>query len=200
MDFKVWLEAKEHFYSKCFYFGTFDPIHNDHMRCINAAKGIAGVPVVLVPASESPFKVEKQTASMQDRIAMCRLAGLNTTDVEANLPKPSYTITTLKALIPDFDALETPVPIIMGTDNVVDFHKWQGAEELAKKLVILVCERGDTPAVNPHIPLDVRHLNAGSQGISSTEIRQRIKNGEPIDDLVPPGVAEYIKTRGLYQR
>jgi nicotinate-nucleotide adenylyltransferase len=131
---------------------------------------------------------------------MCRLAGLNTTDVEANLPKPSYTITTLKALIPDFDALETPVPIIMGTDNVVDFHKWQGAEELAKKLVILVCERGDTPAVNPHIPLDVRHLNAGSQGISSTEIRQRIKNGEPIDDLVPPGVAEYIKTRGLYQR
>jgi nicotinate-nucleotide adenylyltransferase len=197
MHFKKWLEIEENLYPECFYFGTFDPVHNDHIRCARAAERLISESIIFVPAGKSPFKIGQETAPLEDRIKMCKLAGFNATDIESQLPKPSYTINTLRALIPTFDTSDVKVPVIMGEDNLLDFHKWEQAEELAKKLVILLCERGES-RISSNMELDIRPLGVSGQGVSSTEIRDKIKNKQPINNLVPPPVAKYIQENQLY--
>ena len=197
LNFKNWFESQD--ISKCYYFGTFDPIHNDH---VSIAKHIAdkGHVIIFVPAGESPDKVGKKTTPHMHRVAMCKIIatkyGWQVEDIEEKLPKPSRSINTLKALEPNFDSQKTH--FIMGADNVTGFHTWKSADELSKKLKIYALPRDGQRPMNPNINMDIQYVEPKTQNLSSTMIRKAIQERKPIDQWVDPDVADYIRVHNLY--
>ena len=148
-----------------------------------------------------------------DRLAMCRLAltenpAVEVSDLELRRQGPSYTIDTVREvrrLSPQAELF-----LIVGADMLRDFHLWRQFAEIAREVRLITLPRpgvelarfpelraalGD-PAVN-QILADVQPTPLVD--VSSTEIRTRLHVGQPIDDLVPPAVADYIRARGLYQ-
>jgi nicotinate-nucleotide adenylyltransferase len=109
----------------------------------------------------------------------------------------SYAVDTLRqlhALYPD-----TRFSLIMGMDSLRDLHLWHKADELVTLCDVIAVERPGTPPEIPH-HLPYRTVRGRLCEISSSEIRQRVANGESIRYLVPPAVEDYIRTNGLYKR
>lgn len=164
-------------WDNCYFFGSFDPIHNMHVEM--ALKVLQqGYDVILVPAFKPPHK---NPSSFEHRLEMCKLVAkenkLTVTDIESKLAVPTYTIDTLRALIPDFDTRTAKTSFIAGSDTVDAIKTWKEGEQLLKKLDIIAFDR--------------THF-------SSTEVRNRLKEGKPISDLVPKCVDDYIYENKLY--
>jgi nicotinate-nucleotide adenylyltransferase len=198
--FRMWLEHQE---SKCYFFGTFDPIHNDHIAIATKVASYGHV-IVFVPAGESPDKVGKKMASHVHRVNMCRIIadkyGWIVEDIEGRLPQPNISIHTLRALEPGFDERQNRIPFILGSDNLKTLHTWDEAPQLAKKLTIYAADRGMGQPKNDFLSdMDVKVVETQRQGLSATMIRNAVQKGEPIGRYVDPDVALYIKQNGLYQ-
>jgi nicotinate-nucleotide adenylyltransferase len=200
LDFKTWLLEQKDTIQKCYYFGSFNPIHNDHISNAVATKNQYGFEVIFVPTPQSPEKNPRDLAPFEDRVQMCRIAGnkygFAVDDVEGKMPQPNYTIKTIDKLYPD---KHVKIPFLVGTDQILNFHKWVEAPELAKRLVLIMANRNSLPVNNQNIHLDIRPLHATTRGISATQIRMAIREGQDITDLVPLEVAEYIKHKDLYR-
>ena len=135
----------------------------------------------------NPLKHADDLLDDEARLEMARKAlegveGIIASDYEMHLPKPSYTWNTLQALSRDYP--EREFVLMIGGDNWQLFDKWYHADDIKKNYQIVVYTR--TPG------------DAGFIDISSTEIRQRIRNGRSIRKLVPPAVASIIKEKGYY--
>ena len=115
-------------------------------------------------------------------------------DYEFNLPKPSYTANTLRHISADYPDREFILTI--GADNWVKFHNWREADFILSNYRIIVYPRQGYDINNT--PEGVHLLDCPLMNISSTQIRQMIKNGEPIDELVPPSVVEGHKGDGSF--
>jgi nicotinate-nucleotide adenylyltransferase len=193
--------------------GTFDPIHRGHVTVIRAALDALDLEqVILVPSAVPPHKRGRQLAPGEHRLAMCRLAAkadprLVVSDVELRQTGPSYTVSTLQAIASEHADAE--LLLIIGADMLRDFHLWHRAEEIARLAQVVTLPRpevelgrlaelrqriGDA-AVDEMLG---RVLPTPLVEISSTDIRNRLASGKPIDDLVPPDVGRYIVTHGLY--
>lgn len=118
------------------YFGSFNPVHVGHLIVADHMAQYAGMDkVLLVVSPQNPFKSPKSLAHEHDRVEMVRLATygslrLEVSDVELRLPKPSYTINTMRYL-----AEKRPTDtfsLIMGEDNLTHLAKWREVEELLK--------------------------------------------------------------------
>ena len=139
----------------------------------------------------SPQNPLKQSADLLDdnlRMEMARMAlegveGIVACDYEMHLPKPSYTWNTLQHLSKDYPDRE--FVLLMGGDNWALFNRWYHSEDIAANYQIFVYDR--TPG------------EPGFINISSTEIRQRIREGKGIRRLVPRVVADFIKEKKLYR-
>ena len=164
-------------WDNCYFFGSFDPIHNEHISMALKAKK-CGYNVILVPAYKPPHK---QPTSFTTRLEMCNMAArynnLIVSDIEWKLPEPTYTINTLRALIPDFDTINCRTSFIAGTDTIDAIKDWYQGDILLQKLDIIPFSR---------------------TGISSTDIRKLIKEGKSISHLVPKYIDEYIRAEKLY--
>ena len=173
--------------------GSFNPIHNGHVSLAQQLKEKAGLDEVwLMVSPQNPLKQNVDLLDDEKRLEMARLAlegveGVIASDYEMHLPKPSYTWNTLQALSKDYP--EREFVLMIGGDNWALFDKWYHAEDIMKNYRIVVYPRKDA--------------EGGIEGlklidISSTEIRQRIKEGKGIRRLVPKAVADYIRKEGLY--
>jgi nicotinate-nucleotide adenylyltransferase len=139
--------------------------------------------------------------------------GIRVSDIEERLPKPTYTLNTLRALVPGFDTLfETTgerVPFVIGEDSQYDLSKWFGFPTLLKNTLFLVCPRPEKSAAASSSaqrsapegfvgwPVDVNDL-----ALASREIREKVKQGASLAELkqwVPESVAEDIVRLGLYR-
>jgi len=178
--------------------GTFDPFHRGHLEPVLAVRETLGWDRVLyVPAAQQPFKGGRATASGYHRFAMAQLATLAHCDVwitplELERGGTSYTVDTLAAL---HDAHpEAQLDWIIGDDNVADFDKWKDPARLQQLARFVVLSR--TGARD-----DARFVYARNETVpvSATEIRRRVRAGEPIDGLVDPLVSRYIHHYGLYK-
>jgi nicotinate-nucleotide adenylyltransferase len=206
---------------QCYYFGTFNPIHSGHVALAKRVQQQFGFKkVVFVPANVSPLKQQaKDMASFSQRARMIELAcgkdpTLGVSRVEATLPAPSYTVQTLRTLFPHFDKWWTRlpfiqnrirIPFIIGTDALQDLPKWNKAQTLARNLRFIVGLRDTAPLVK-HVtingkkaPLTVQPVQGEIPPVSSTQVRNRARQGLPMNDLVPPAVADYIRTNRLYR-
>jgi nicotinate-nucleotide adenylyltransferase len=182
--------------------GSFNPIHNGHISLARQLKEMAGLDEVwLMVSPQNPMKQQTNLLCDEARLQMARLAlknepGIIVSDYEMRLPKPSYTWLTLQALSRDYP--ERQFVLMIGGDNWAIFDKWYHAADILRNYQIVVYPRRDEQPVRKEQPASVTILEAELLDISSTEIRQRIREGRSIQKMVPPSVEAFIKQEGYY--
>lgn len=193
-----------------FYGGTFNPIHMGHVGvCRQAIKQLHLDCLHVIPTFIPPHKASPELAAGEDRLAMCRLAvrglqGAVADDYELTRGGVSYSIDTMRhmrEIYPDDDFY-----LIMGTDNYLTFTAWREWQALGRMCTLAVASRevDDKEALYQMARLMAREgvltifLDNAVRVVSSTEIREKLRAGEPCDDL-PPAVEDYITAHGLYR-
>ena len=187
--------------------GTFDPVHRGHLALARAARAELGLDEMLfVPAGRPWRKAGRIVAPAADRLAMLRLAlesepAFRVETLELDHPGPSYTADTLEALRaarPDDELL-----CILGEDALVDLPNWVRPERILELATLAVARRESVPGAAgerlPGLSERVVWLKMPLVPVSATAIRERVRRGEPIGEMVPPAVAAYIRERGLYR-
>ena len=182
--------------------GSFDPVHLGHLLVAEAAREELSLSrLFLIPAARSPFKPERQPTPAKERLALLRLAlaGKEWCDIDEQEIKRggiSYTIDTARDYRRRFPQSE--LFYLIGADHVSELPKWREASELARLLEFVAIPRpGQTAAPFP-APFRGRTLAGFPLGLSSSQIRARVKGGLTIDNLVPAAVAEAIQNNRLY--
>lgn len=190
--------------------GTFNPIHNGHLRLGEAAiKEYKLDKVLYIPTGYSYLKDQTDMTSGEIRLDMCKLAVkenpyFEVSDIEIRRSGPTYTYETLeelKNIYPDSELF-----FITGTDTLVNITTWKKPERILKLATLLVAcrdvEAGELNRLIKHRKLelggDIELLNMPNVKISSSEIRRKASAGEDIADMVPEAVLEYIKDNKLY--
>lgn len=191
--------------------GTFDPVHYGHLMAAEFARHEFQLDKVLLMLSARP--PHKQGASVLDqnhRLVMLELAiadnqYLEVSDLELNRAGYSFTIDTVRYL--KDQEPERQVYFIAGSDMLFTFHTWKDPEELCRLCRFIIVTRpgyrlerespqlGKVPAA---LWKHLYSLEVPGFGFSSTDIRQRIRQGKTIKYLLPPAVEQYIKDQGLY--
>jgi nicotinate-nucleotide adenylyltransferase len=187
--------------------GTFDPFHRGHLDPVLAVREkLKWDRVIYVPAAKQPFKVDRKTTSSYHRFAMAVLgtqsnAALYVSPIELERGGTSYTIDTLTELHAMHPG--STFDWIIGDDIAGQLLTWKDAERLFGLARFVVLTRGGAvpaPALAERAASGrVIYANNQSVPISSTEIRKRVRAGEPIDLFVDPLVARYIQHYGLYK-
>jgi nicotinate-nucleotide adenylyltransferase len=210
--------------------GTFDPVHDGHLRIAGRARELLGLArVLLLPTARPPHKPAGALAPIAHRLAMVELAcagtaGLGICRLELGGDR-SYTIDTLRRLR-DGDPPCRPV-FILGMDALLQITSWRAHDALLREFDLAAVDRRDAeleqkrhrlprevaarivrvacgPA--PREPVDpgrggrIFHLAGAPIPVSSSDVRARAARSEGLSGLVPPGVAEYIQRMGLYSR
>jgi len=180
--------------------GSFDPVHHGHLIAGRIAAEALGLDELrFVPAREQPFKRGRHGAPAADRAAMLDLAvagapGFAVERVELDRPGPSYTVDTLRALRARDPGVA--LTLLLGADAAAELDAWHRAEELPGLARIVVFGRPGAPM--PATPLITATVEVPAIEISATEIRARVRAGQPIRYWVPDAVAEYIARHRLY--
>lgn len=185
------------------YFGSFNPIHIGHLIVANHIVENSEIDKVwFVVSPHNPLKDSHSLLNEYHRLHLVNLAieensKFRASNVEFHLPKPSYTINTLTYLTEKFP-LEK-FSIIMGSDSFQNIHRWKNFEQLVKQYSFIVYLRPGFEVKETH-EADVTILQAPMLEVSSTYIRDQIKQKKSIRYIVPDAVAEYILTNKYYQK
>lgn len=183
--------------------GAFDPVHLGHVRVAESFWGSNLIDRLLIlPTPVSPHKETENQSSFKHRFEMLKLAfksydSVIISDLEAHLPKPSYTLQTIEHL--QDENPENIYFLCIGEDNLESFHKWWKYEDILKKVTIIVARRPDAQSSEQKSEILERAIfvDHNEMEISSTEIREGVR----IDNLikyVPVPVADYIRSNNLY--
>lgn len=186
------------------FFGSFNPVHIGHMIIANFMATQTELDQVwLVVSPQNPFKAKSTLARDYDRLHLVRLAindnpKLQASNIEFDLPQPSYTVDTLAYLTEKYPKHD--FSLIMGGDNLGSFHKWKNHEVILKNHEIYVYKRPQYDlgelAEHPKVHL----MEAPLMQISASYIRKCIQEGHSIQYLVPKAVYEYLLDSNLYQK
>jgi nicotinate-nucleotide adenylyltransferase len=182
--------------------GSFDPVHNGHLLVALAAiEELSLERIFFIPAAQSPFKPDNKPASAELRVRMLRLALAGQTRYEVDIQEIqrggiSYTIDTVRDYRGRFP--KAAVFCLMGADHIPQLHKWRAADELAADVEFVAIPRPGEGAPTAPAGFRVRSLRGFPLGLSSSQIRERVRVGKTIDHLVPPAVAETIRNSRLY--
>ena len=196
--------------------GSFDPIHLGHTGVARAAaEYLKAESVIFIPAKCSPLKGCPPRASDDDRLKMIELATANdnvfaVSDCELRRPAPSYTLDTVHQFQAEYGS-DVSVHWLLGADSVDDLVHWHCIGELLDACILSVMFRGryEAPAFEKYVafwgPERVEKLRQNvvptpEIDVSSTEIRERLRRGEAVSEMLAPAVESYIQQRGLYER
>ncbi len=183
--------------------GSFDPVHLGHLLVAQAAREELGLDrLFFIPAAQSPFKPGSTPALTADRLRLLRLALAGETwceidEQELHRGGVSYTIDTLRNYARRFSGTE--LFYLIGADNADKIPTWRDAPDLARLAEFVVVPRPGENEVPIPKPFRGRVLKGFPLGVSSSQIRSRLKAGQPIDHLVPTAVAEAIRNSHLYR-
>lgn len=199
------------------YFGTFNPIHVGHLIIANFMTEFSELDQVwIVVSPQNPLKKKKNLLDDFHRLALVRTAiednpKLRVSDIEFHLPAPSYTSTTLTYLQEKHP--ENEFALIMGEDNLRTFHKWFNHETILENHTIYVYPRVRTvqeeEAQKEGDPKDdnqfASHANVVMcndvpvMKVSSSFIREAIKNGDDVRYLLTESVYTYVDEMNFYR-
>lgn len=191
--------------------GTFDPVHNGHIKVAEAVKAqLDLVKVVFVPAGQPWLKSDNPVSPAKHRVEMVRLAvagypGFELSMLEINRPGPSYTVDTIKEFR-DKPGTGIELFFILGQDSLSQLPRWKEPNRIIELCYLVAvprpgCKRPDLKELGRLIPgLSSRLilLDKPEIDVSATQIRRRVAEGLSISHLVPAPVAEYIKQKKLY--
>ena len=182
--------------------GSFDPVHLGHLLVAQAAREELGLTrLFFIPAAQSPFKPASTPTPAPERLRLLRLALAGKTwceidEQEVRRGGVSYTVDTVRDYARRFPGAQ--LFYLIGADHLPQLPQWREADELARLAEFVVIPRpGEAEAPIP-APFRGRRLGGFPLGLSSSQIRARVKAGLPIDHLVPAAVAEGICNNGLY--
>jgi nicotinate-nucleotide adenylyltransferase len=182
--------------------GSFDPVHLGHLLVAQAAIEELGLDkLFFIPAAQSPFKPDSKPPPAAVRLQLLRLALAGRTNCEIDEQEIrrggiSYTVDTLRDCAKKFPGAK--LFYLIGADHVAHLPEWRAPAELARLAEFVVIPRpGEVPANFPQ-PFRGRSLKGFPLAVSSSEIRARVKEGLPIEPLMPPAVAEAIRNNRLY--
>ncbi|MEO5943753.1 MAG: nicotinate (nicotinamide) nucleotide adenylyltransferase [Ferruginibacter sp.] len=184
------------------YFGSFNPIHVGHL--IIASHIITNTELDelwFVVSPQNPFKKKNSLLNEHHRLNLVRTAiegekKLRASNVEFKLPKPSYTIDTLTYLAEKYP--DHIFSIIMGSDSFQNLKKWKNYELLLEKYEILIYKRPGFEVVEK-LKGNIKTMDAPNLQISSTHIRELIRNNKSIRYLVTDDVREVIENNSYYK-
>ena len=183
--------------------GSFDPVHLGHLLVAQAAcEELALERLFFIPAAQSPFKPASEPAPANVRTRMLRLALVGNSNYDMDEQElhrggVSFTIDTVRDYARRFPQSE--LFYLIGADHVPTLPKWREAAELARLVTFVVIPRpGEIPAEAPP-PFRMKQLGGWPLKLSSSQIRARVKAGQPIEHLVPFAAAAVIHQKGLYR-
>ncbi len=185
------------------YFGSFNPIHIGHLIISNHILNETDLQKIwFVVSPHNPFKNSESLLNEYDRLHLVQKAiegdeRLKVTDIEFNLPKPSYTVHTLAYLREKYPSYQ--FSIIMGSDGFQNLGKWKNAEVIIKQYPIIIYNRPGFE-VKDHLGANTQVMNAPLLEISATYIRELVKQGKSIKYLVPPVVEEEISSFNFFKK
>lgn len=189
--------------------GTFDPVHNGHLAAARQLREVADLDQVwLVPNAQPPHRSDPPLASAEDRMRMVELAvaqqpGLVASRIEVDRGNVSYTIDTVRELARRFPGQR--FELLLGSDAALQIRSWHEAAPLLTEASFVIFNRPETSLAPQTMhelgfaPARTRVVHLDTPAIAAHQIRDRLARGSPIDDLVPPAVAEYISEKGLYR-
>ncbi len=208
--------------------GSFNPVHNAHLRIADGAKRACGLErIIFIPAADPPHKILAGDVSFDQRAQMVRLAiaghgDYELSSIEAERGGKSYSIDTIRGFrdrCPDSELF-----FIIGGDSFLDIGSWHRYPDIFASCNLIVVERPGHPLADPfdHLPEAVKNcFTAAMDGtgclwhesghgiyfitgapleLSSTEIRRRAAGGMDITRLVPMDVAAYISHQRIYHQ
>lgn len=202
--------------------GTFDPIHWGHLRpALHALEWLEADELRLIPSAQPPHR-DYPGASAEQRLAMVKLATDNDPNVyaddwELNQSRPSYTTQTLSELKRRWP--NDTLVFLLGEDAIAKLNTWYLWRELLDHAHFAILSRPDNaPQWHPEVtdfcanrwltnPVELRQSDHGSiirvpnatQSIAATDIRTMIQRQQSWEPLVPPAVAAFIRSQGLYR-
>lgn len=189
--------------------GTFDPVHNGHLAAARQLRDVADlVEVWLMPNAMPPHRSAAPVASADDRLRMVRLAvdsqpGLVPSALEVDRGGISYTVETVRELGRAFP--ERLFAILLGSDVALQIRSWHDADALLNEARFVIFNRPETTLAPQTLhelgfePSRTRIVHLDTPAIAAHQVRDRLAQGAPIDDLVPAAVADYIRSHHLYQ-
>ena len=185
------------------FFGSFNPIHTGHLIIANWILNETDIEEIwLVVSPQNPFKAEQDLLSEADRLKLVEKAiegdrRLKASDVEFQLPKPSYTFRTLSLVrekYPNYTFF-----LIMGSDSFQDLHKWKNFVSIISSHKIFIFKRPGFDVKNA-LNAQIEILDAPMLDISSTTIRELIKNNKSVRYLLPDNVRQEIESKQYYKK
>ncbi|MCC5919162.1 MAG: nicotinate-nucleotide adenylyltransferase [Cyclobacteriaceae bacterium] len=189
------------------FFGSFNPIHVGHLMIANAAIEHTDLDQIwFVVSPQSPFKKLNTLAHEFDRFDMVKAAiddnpNFSVSNIEFDMPKPSYTIDTLMRLTEKYPSYQ--FGLLMGGDNLKSLHKWKNGDQIVKQFPLYVYPRpgqkGSKTKVHESLPEpNLTLFSTPMLSISATYIRENIRAEKSIRYLVSCEVEDLIKNRSLY--
>jgi nicotinate-nucleotide adenylyltransferase len=184
--------------------GSFNPPHIGHLIVIECVRDALHLDkIMFIPSAQTPNKHNTLLAPALARLAMTQLAvehnpAFEVSDIELQRKGISYTIETINeisALYP-----RASLSLIIGADNLIEFETWKSPDDILAKVDLVVMTRPgyDLRSIDPKLNRIAKMVNVPAIGISSTDIRRRVKLGRSINYLVPPKVHDFILGRRLY--
>lgn len=188
------------------YFGTFNPIHVGHLIIANHMAEYSDLEQVwMVVTPHNPHKQKNTLLDDYHRLHLVRLATedypkIKPSDIEFKLSQPNYTVNTLAHLKDNYPQHE--FSLIMGEDNLKSLHKWKNYEYILDNHDVYIYPRVAEETQNFELTNQTRihKIDAPIVEISSTFIRENIKNKKNIRPLLSEKVWEYVDHNNFYRK
>ena len=184
--------------------GSFDPVHRAHVALAQSALGALHLDQVRWVPAGNPWQKTRAITAAEDRVALVQAAiaaepRFVLDRIEVDRSGPSYTLDTIRELQAAHPGVQWV--LLIGQDQYSGLHTWRDWQMLLALVELAVANRpGDLRQPHPDVQaFPHRMVPLPMLDISSTDIRTRVAAGLDISHLVPPGVARYIETHGLYR-
>lgn len=187
------------------YFGSYNPIHIGHLAIANYVVEYTDVDQLwFVVSPQNPHKNKKNLLADYHRLELVRRAidddnRFRASNIEFNLPKPSYTVDTLAYLKDQYPAYD--FVILMGSDNLESFHKWKNYETILENYGVIVYPRPGFNRENVQVNNNIVIADgAPLMEISASFIRKAIKNDKDVRHFLPLKTWEYLEEMNFYRK
>jgi nicotinate-nucleotide adenylyltransferase len=187
--------------------GTFDPPHDGHLAAARAVIEQVGLDRLLLVVANDPWQKSGQRAisPAEDRYALTEalageIPGAEASRLEIERGGPSYSVDTAEAVLAATGeaGLAAELFLVVGADLVSELASWHRVEDLQRLVTLAVVSRPTGLAPAPALGWRVVRVDGPQVAVSSSDVRDLLASGRPVEGMVPEAVIRCIHRRGLY--